>query len=1066
MAQWTVAASADDAHERADGTGFSYTSAVHDISSSALASSRGNAGLRFTSINIPAGSTILTCTIEIYVGSKIFDDINVELYFEDVDDAVDFNTGDPDVTSRDPTDATVVPWSADAIAPTPAYVTSPDFTAHLQEIVDRVGWASGQDVVVLIRAKSDATKNCECQSADGANTPKLNVTWLAAVILAPTGIVSAEAFGTLLLDIEVTPTGIASAEAFGTAVVAHIVPSGIASAEAFGTASVNMAVAPTAIASAEAFGTPTLTKLREAVYSSTVGHPLQYSNRTLHVKSNGDRYAIIPDGAAALTELNCLKNSADPWAKQDNANRPTGENNITGVYSDLASDGKIHIIWQRHSSNTDVRYVTFDTTTDTWGTVETVRSGTSDAFNHRASISLDSSDKPHVIFVEDYLAIASIYYTEKTGASWSSPVRVSHGSGLDVACGSIYLDSSDVIHVFWLRALIPVSELFYRQKIGGSWQSIETVESTDVASTNTAYPSIAVDASDNPGVLWWQLDTAPDPDLWRFYFSESEGGGSWSKVQVATFPQPAGSLEWGSDLLFASSNWGLSHRDGQADGSADLFLRRSPSGTAFGASTEIATDRGWDWSRLCYGRNQQNGAYMELLIESGTDIYWEQYDITTVAGPLVISPSAISSAEAFGALQVNLVLISTGIVSAETFGTPVLAGPITATAIASAEAFGTLSIGLAISPVGIASVEAVSSPIVTGPITTTGIASAEAFGTPQVNLGLTVGGIASAEAFGTSALTTGAISVSLTGIASAEAFGAATLTVAGAPQTVGPTGIASTEAFGAATVTAPISQTLSPTGVASAEAFGSAIVAGPLSATGIASLEVFGTLTITTGAVSVTPGGIASAEAFGTLTLQLQLRPTGIGSAETFGSVTITGAFSQLLSPTGIASLEVFGSLTVALALPPQTISPIGIASLETIGAAVVAGPITVAGIASTEAFGTLTLTIEVLPAGIASAEVFGALSVILALPGIIEPSGIASVEAFGTARLTGVLISVNVNTGTISILLVLDGSVSLPAAVQDGSIALLTAQNGLVSLPNAVNAGTISIKETEDATI
>jgi hypothetical protein len=87
------------------------------------------------------------------------------------------------------------------------------------------------------------------------------------VILSPSGIASAEAFGTpdvLPGAVILSPGGIASAEAFGTPVVTvaattAIMPDGIASAEAFGTPAIvtgAVSVTPTGIVSGEAFGTP------------------------------------------------------------------------------------------------------------------------------------------------------------------------------------------------------------------------------------------------------------------------------------------------------------------------------------------------------------------------------------------------------------------------------------------------------------------------------------------------------------------------------------------------------------------------------------------------------------------------------------------------------------------------------------------------------------------------------------------------------------------------------------------------------------------------------------------
>ena len=82
-------------------------------------------------------------------------------------------------------------------------------------------------------------------------------TGTTAVVLQPTGISSAEGFGTTQLNLKLEPSGIASIEAFGAAKLnLNIALSGIVSAEAFGTPIVigGLTIFPPAIPSAEAFG--------------------------------------------------------------------------------------------------------------------------------------------------------------------------------------------------------------------------------------------------------------------------------------------------------------------------------------------------------------------------------------------------------------------------------------------------------------------------------------------------------------------------------------------------------------------------------------------------------------------------------------------------------------------------------------------------------------------------------------------------------------------------------------------------------------------------------------------
>jgi hypothetical protein len=87
--------------------------------------------------------------------------------------------------------------------------------------------------------------------------PPIALEGVPSLQIAPSGIASAEAFGTIAITITISPTGIVSAESFGTPSVGFVVaPTSIASQEAFGTPTIipDQSLTPTGIASEEAFG--------------------------------------------------------------------------------------------------------------------------------------------------------------------------------------------------------------------------------------------------------------------------------------------------------------------------------------------------------------------------------------------------------------------------------------------------------------------------------------------------------------------------------------------------------------------------------------------------------------------------------------------------------------------------------------------------------------------------------------------------------------------------------------------------------------------------------------------
>lgn len=130
--------------------------------------------------------------------------------------------------------------------------------------------------------------------------------------------------------------------------------------------------------------------------------------------------------------------------------------------------------------------------------------------------------------------------------------------------------------------------------------------------------------------------------------------------------------------------------------------------------------------------------------------------ITEAVVSQTITPTGISSGEAFGTTKLNRNLTTTGIASAAAVGTPRIISVINPSGIASGEAFGTPFLFLSglILPIGIPSGEAFGTVSVFPDlaILPTGIPSSEAFGTLSIQMGypetLILEGIPSQEAIG------------------------------------------------------------------------------------------------------------------------------------------------------------------------------------------------------------------------------------------------------------------------------------------------------------------------------
>lgn len=188
-----VAASEDDALEDPGGP---VLAAFNWVSFTNLSSRAGvhAAGMRFA-LPVPAGSRIVSASLELYLDSDDEDRADTYMYLEATDDAEPFVEDDFNVTARprttaasswflwdppngadDDGDGVVDEDPAEDLDEGPA--TTPSLAEPLQEVVDRPGWQAGQHVAVL--AFEYGNQRFEWRQWDhsgGAFAPILHVTY-------------------------------------------------------------------------------------------------------------------------------------------------------------------------------------------------------------------------------------------------------------------------------------------------------------------------------------------------------------------------------------------------------------------------------------------------------------------------------------------------------------------------------------------------------------------------------------------------------------------------------------------------------------------------------------------------------------------------------------------------------------------------------------------------------------------------------------------------------------------------------------------------------------------------
>jgi len=143
-----ITAGSNDAEEKVSsgsvGTGSS------DLELAYNGSTQNIVGLRFTNVNTVQGTIINSATTTFQVDETGFTGtVNLRIYAEDVDDASAFSSSNLNISNR-PLTGNFTDWTITSQwTPSSSTWTTPNLANIIQEVIDRPGWSSGNDIVIL-----------------------------------------------------------------------------------------------------------------------------------------------------------------------------------------------------------------------------------------------------------------------------------------------------------------------------------------------------------------------------------------------------------------------------------------------------------------------------------------------------------------------------------------------------------------------------------------------------------------------------------------------------------------------------------------------------------------------------------------------------------------------------------------------------------------------------------------------------------------------------------------------------------------------------------------------------
>lgn len=165
-----VNGSSNDAEESSSGS-MSLTSTDLELVTDG---SRGAqvVGMRFQNVAVPRGAVITAATLTFTVDESTSGTTSLSIRGQNIDDAPTFTTGSRNLSNRSLTAASVA-WSPSAWSTTGQTKVSPNIAAVISEITGRSGWASGNDLVIVITGSG--SRVAEAYDGVAAAAPLLHI---------------------------------------------------------------------------------------------------------------------------------------------------------------------------------------------------------------------------------------------------------------------------------------------------------------------------------------------------------------------------------------------------------------------------------------------------------------------------------------------------------------------------------------------------------------------------------------------------------------------------------------------------------------------------------------------------------------------------------------------------------------------------------------------------------------------------------------------------------------------------------------------------------------------------
>jgi hypothetical protein len=526
-------------------------------------STTGAAGFRFANVTIPQGTTLTSATLTLKAqasystGSAIIGRVACEA----ADNAATFAATNQNMSTagnRRPRTTYSTDWNLQSVTAESDY--SKVITAQVQAVINRVGWVSGNAIVVLIDDNGSAVSewqdfysydNTPAKAAKldivyGAATATGDATTSVSIGLTAAGVVAVAGASTQTVTIGSSAAGgVAIVGASTQAISVGLTAAGVvASGEATGDASTAIAVG----LSAAGVVTIAATSSQPVTIGLTAAGSVALAAASTQAVSVG----LSAAGAVALVGVTSTAVSVGLSADgitttYKNPNVQVGEG-YTDVSRQLVrtSDNRVYLV----ATNCDSYPCT--SLTQTVRVFRADQTGIPTTFTRKDSanepaaagavaVAIDANDDLHIVWhnrsSNDAVKYAVFDTATDTWGTVETPdadLGAPSDSGQGDMLVGLSLDADSVPHIVYLKKDGTRNRVNYRNRVGGTWSDATIVDDQAFGSNERCWhPSIAHDYEGRIAVAWL-IGTFNDIADGTIYIRTRESGGTWNTTAAVS----------------------------------------------------------------------------------------------------------------------------------------------------------------------------------------------------------------------------------------------------------------------------------------------------------------------------------------------------------------------------------------------------------------------------------------------------------------------------------------------------------------------------------------------------